>query len=85
MSTESLRDLHYRLQNDKLRGSKSFRPDLAEFSAILHKPYAEEHEIEESLRHWCMTRQPCQFDRVAARAYLPTVDCACVTYCLGQE
>lgn len=33
---------------------------------MLHKPYAEEHEIEEALRHWCKTRQPCQFGRVAA-------------------
>jgi hypothetical protein len=39
---------------------------MAEPSALLHKPYAEEHEIEEALRHWCKTRQPCQFGRAAA-------------------
>lgn len=39
---------------------------MAEVSGLLHKPYAHEHEIEEALRHWCKTRQPCQFGRVAA-------------------
>jgi hypothetical protein len=66
VSTESLRDLHYRLRPDKDRPSCGFSPDLAEVSALMHKPYAEEHEIEEALRHWCKTRQPCQFGRAAA-------------------
>jgi hypothetical protein len=66
VSTESLRDLHYRLRADKDRPTRGFSPDMAEVSALLHKPYAEEHEIEEALRHWCKTRQPCQFGRVAA-------------------
>lgn len=39
---------------------------MVEFGALLHRPYAEEHEIEDGLRHWCKTRQPCQFGRVAA-------------------
>jgi len=39
---------------------------MAEVSALLHKPYVDEHEIEDALRHWCKTRQPCQFGRVAA-------------------
>jgi hypothetical protein len=39
---------------------------MEEASALLHRPYAEEHEIAEALRHWCKTRQPCQFGRVAA-------------------
>jgi hypothetical protein len=39
---------------------------MAEASALLHKPYAEEHEIQEALQHWCKTRQPCQFGRAAA-------------------
>jgi len=66
VSTESLRDLHYRLRPDKDRMARGFSPDMAEASVLLHKPYAEEHEIEDALRHWCKTRQPCQFGRVAA-------------------
>ena len=66
MSTESLRDLHYRLRPDRDRPSRGFSPDMAEAGALLHKPYAEEHEIEEALQHWCKTRQPCQFGRAAA-------------------
>ena len=66
MSTESLRDLHYRLRQDKERVARGFDPDLAEVTALLHKPYVEEHEIEDALRHWCKTRQPCQFGRLAA-------------------
>jgi hypothetical protein len=66
VSTESLRDLHYRLRPDNDRPARGFSPDMAEVSALLHKPYAEEYEIQEALRHWCKTRQPCQFGRVAA-------------------
>lgn len=66
MVTESLRDLHYRLRQDKERLRRGFDSDMAEASALLHKPYVEEHEVEEGLRHWCKTRQPCQFGRVAA-------------------
>lgn len=66
MSTESLRDLHYRLRQDKQRVTRGFSPDLAEVAALLHRPYVEEHEVEEGLRHWCANRQPCQFGRVAA-------------------
>lgn len=66
MSTESLRDLHFRLRQDKQRVTHGFDADLAEISALLHKPYVEEHEIEDALRHWCKTRQPCQFGRAAA-------------------
>lgn len=66
MSAESLRELHYRLRPDSDRAARPFSPDLAEASALLHKPYAEEHEIDEALRHWCKTRQPCQFGRIAA-------------------
>src|SRR5262245_50209644 len=66
MSAESLRELHYRLRPDADRAARPFSPDLAEASALLHKPYAEEHEIEEALGHWCKTRQPCQFGRIAA-------------------
>lgn len=66
MSTESLRDLHYRLRQDTVRATSGFDPDLAEVTALLHRPYVEEHEIEDALRHWCKTRQPCQFGRVAA-------------------
>jgi hypothetical protein len=66
VSTESLRDLHYRLRQDKERQATGFSPDLAEVSALLHRPYAEEHEIAAALGHWCKTRQPCQFGRVAA-------------------
>ena len=66
MVTESLRDLHYRLRQDKERLTRGFDPDMAEASALLHRPYFEEHEVEEGLRHRCKTRQPCQFGRVAA-------------------
>jgi hypothetical protein len=66
VSTESLRDLHYRLRQDKERLGRGFSPDLAEVSALLHRPYAEEYEIEDAIRHWCKTRQSCQFGRVAA-------------------
>ena len=66
MVAESLRELHYRLRPDPHRAARPFSPDLAEASALLHKPYAEEHEIEDALRHWCKTRQPCQFGRIAA-------------------
>jgi hypothetical protein len=66
MSSDSLRDLHYRLRGDKERPARGFSPDMADSSALLHKPYAEEHEISEGLMHWCKTRQPCQFGRVAA-------------------
>ena len=66
MSSESLRDLHYRLREDKRRRERGFNPDMAEVSALLHRPYVEAHEIEEALRHWCKNRQPCQFGRAAA-------------------
>jgi hypothetical protein len=66
LSTESLRDLHYRLRQDTQRLARGFDPDLAEVTALMHRPYVEEHEIEEALQHWCKTRQPCQFGRVAA-------------------
>src|SRR5262245_20452089 len=62
---ETLRDLHYRLRPDRQRVERGFSADMAEFGALLHMPYAEEHEIEEGLRHWCKTRQPCQFGRAA--------------------
>ena len=66
MSPESIRDLHYRLRQDKDRITRGFNPDMAEVSALLHRPYVEGHEIEEAMRHWCKTRQPCQFGRAAA-------------------
>lgn len=66
LGTKSLRDLHYRLRQDKQRACRGFSPDLAEASALLHRPYVEEHEAEEGLRQWCKARQPCQFGRAAA-------------------
>src|SRR4051794_38735945 len=66
MTTESLRDLHYRLRPDRERPGRGFDPDMAEASALLHRPYVEEYEAEEGVLHWCKTRQPCQFGRVAA-------------------
>jgi hypothetical protein len=66
MSAESLHELHYRLREDKSRHDRPFSPDMVDFGALMHKPYAEDHEIEQSLRHWCKTRQPCQFGSIAA-------------------
>lgn len=66
MSVESLRDLHYRLRQDKDRVARGFDPDLAEATALLHRPYVDVEEIEMALMHWCKTRQPCQFGRSAA-------------------
>lgn len=66
MSAESLLELHDRLREDMVRRSTPFSADMIEFSDLMHRPYAHDYEVAEALNHWCKTRQPCQFGRVAA-------------------
>ena len=67
MSTESLLQLHDRLRNDASRESKPLSKDMVDFGTLMHKPFAEDHEIIEAINHWCATRQPCRFGMAAAK------------------
>ena len=40
---------------------------MVEFGSLMHKPFAEDHEVIDALNHWCESRQPCQFGKVAAK------------------
>lgn len=67
MSTESLLQLHDRLRKDVTRSQVPLGKDMTEFGDLILKPYVEDHEVIEALNHWCATRQPCQFGKVAAK------------------
>jgi hypothetical protein len=67
MSADSLLDLHDRLRKDDGRDIRPLSADMVDFGLLMHKPFAEEHEVIEALNRWCATRQPCQFGKVAAK------------------
>ena len=67
MSTESLLQLHDRLRKDMRRSQLPLGQDMVDFGNLILRPYAEDHEIVEALNHWCASRQPCQFGKVAAK------------------
>lgn len=66
MSTESLLQLHDRLRPDETRAATPLSPDMVEFGNLMHKTFAEDHEIFEAINHWCAKRQPCRFGMAAA-------------------
>jgi hypothetical protein len=67
VSAESLLQLHDRLRKDESRTATPLSPDMVEFGLLMHKAYVEDHEVIEAVNHWCATRQPCQFGKVAAK------------------
>lgn len=66
MSTESLLQLHDRLRPDESRAAKPLSKDMVDFGNLMHKTFAEDHEIIEAVNHWCAKRQPCRFGMAAA-------------------
>jgi hypothetical protein len=67
MTAESLLQLHDRLRKDVSRDTKPLSADLVDFGNLMHKPFAEDHEVIEALNHWCANRQPCRFGMAAAK------------------
>src|SRR5688572_11029170 len=67
MSTESLLHLHDRLHKDETRAATPLSEDMVSFGNLMHKPFAEDHEVIEALNHWCATRQSCRFGMAAAK------------------
>ena len=57
--------LHDRLREDHSRKDMLFSQDMEEARLMIYT-YTSEDDIAEALRCWCMTRQPCQFGRLAA-------------------
>jgi hypothetical protein len=66
MVSESLLSLHDKLREDRWRARHAFSKDMQQAAKLMLKPFAYDHEVAESLRQWCMKRQPCQFGRAAA-------------------
>ncbi len=64
--SDTLLLLHDRLREDHSRVDTPFSQDMEDARRLMHYTYTSEDDIAEALRRWCMTRQPCQFGRLAA-------------------
>lgn len=67
MATPSIFALFDSLRRDRCRETNAFSQDLVDAHAVMHHPFANEDEIAEAVREWCLKRQPCNFGRIAAK------------------